>query len=521
MSDARKKSIIYTRVSTDEQASRGYSLRDQEARLRDYCARTGREVAVHFQDDASAKTFDRPGFNELLGYVRRHQDVGELLIQKWDRFSRDKTGALNMIDTLDRYGVDVLAIDQPVDLSIPENHLMLAFYVTAPDVENRRRSMNTIMGTRRALREGRWCNAAPVGYKNARDERGKPVLIPSEKAPFVREAFEMAAHTDLAISEIRLRLRKKGFDYGRSKFYDMFRKHVYKGYVLIPAWKKEPEELVRGIHEPIVPPEVWDRVQEVRFGAPKQIQPKTRGGVRPELLLRGHLACPECSGGSPNVITGSVSRGNGGTYVYYHCQHCKGYRVRAEDVHAAVPGFLNGLQIDPAVADFYREIVESKAAASSADGKREADRIRLRIEKVEEKLLRTDEMFLEGKIAEDAYARLTAKLKADRAAEEDRLDQTEQEAAVSYEDVRQAADLMEALPAVWRAAVASDPMVAHDLVGSIVPEGVTFEGGSVRTAFGASIVGLFGPKTQNADPLGESASGVVAGAGFEPAIFGL
>jgi site-specific DNA recombinase len=32
-----KKAILYIRVSTDEQAERGYSLMDQEARLRKYC----------------------------------------------------------------------------------------------------------------------------------------------------------------------------------------------------------------------------------------------------------------------------------------------------------------------------------------------------------------------------------------------------------------------------------------------------------------------------------------------------
>ena len=77
--------LIYTRVSTDEQASKGYSLRDQEARLREYCTRTGRDVAAHYQDDASAKSFDRPGFSELLSFVRKHGDVSQLLVVKWDQ----------------------------------------------------------------------------------------------------------------------------------------------------------------------------------------------------------------------------------------------------------------------------------------------------------------------------------------------------------------------------------------------------------------------------------------------------
>ncbi len=137
------------------------------------------------------------------------------------------------------------------------------------------------------------------------------------------------------------------------------------------------------------------------------------------------------------------------------------------------------------------------------------------------KLLCNDERFVEGTIEKDSYTRLKADLTARRAEAEAELAKAERIVETSADDVRQAADLMESLPAIWQAARQGDPTAAHDLIGSIVPEGIAFEAGSIRTPFGASMIGLFGPKTQNADPYKESASGVVAGAGFEPAIFGL
>ena len=57
-----KKAIIYTRVSTYDQAESGYSLEDQEARLRDFCEGKNIEIVRHFQEDVSAKIFDRPEF---------------------------------------------------------------------------------------------------------------------------------------------------------------------------------------------------------------------------------------------------------------------------------------------------------------------------------------------------------------------------------------------------------------------------------------------------------------------------
>jgi site-specific DNA recombinase len=89
-----------------------------------------------------------------------------VLFTKWDRFSRNAGDAYAMINTLNRIGVEPQAIEQPLNLEIPENKMMLAFYLAAPEVENDRRALNIIGGMRRARKEGRWMGTAPLGYKN-------------------------------------------------------------------------------------------------------------------------------------------------------------------------------------------------------------------------------------------------------------------------------------------------------------------------------------------------------------------
>ena len=203
--------ILYTRVSTDEQADRGYSLRDQESRLRDYCTRNRIEVHEHFQDDASAKTFNRPGWRALMACLKaRRGEVHRLLFVKWDRFSRNATDALQMIRALDELGVVPQAIEQPIDRNVPEQLIMLAIYVATPEVENRRRSLATKQGLRRAMKEGRWTTRVPTGYKRSRDANDKPILLLDDNAELVREAFALAAQTLLPIAEIRRRLAEKG-----------------------------------------------------------------------------------------------------------------------------------------------------------------------------------------------------------------------------------------------------------------------------------------------------------------------
>ena len=173
-----KKAIIYTRVSTDDQADKGYSLMDQDERLRRYCKENDIEVLAHFKEDHSAKTFDRPEFTKLVDYVLSNKLRNiYLLFIKWDRFSRNSADAYIMLRKLNELGIEPKAIDQPLDMNVPENKIMLAIYIATPEVENDRRSLNTRMGMRRARKEGRWLRKAPLGYVNARDENNKPIII--------------------------------------------------------------------------------------------------------------------------------------------------------------------------------------------------------------------------------------------------------------------------------------------------------------------------------------------------------
>jgi site-specific DNA recombinase len=69
-----------------------------------------------------------------------------------------------MINTLAKLGIEPQGIEQPLDLSVPENKLMLAFYLAAPEVENDRRALNVIVGIRKAKRESRifWQSAKRI-----------------------------------------------------------------------------------------------------------------------------------------------------------------------------------------------------------------------------------------------------------------------------------------------------------------------------------------------------------------------
>jgi site-specific DNA recombinase len=61
------RAVLYARVSTDEQAQRGYSIPDQLRELRGYAAREGLEVVDVIVDDGySGASPDRPGLHKIM-----------------------------------------------------------------------------------------------------------------------------------------------------------------------------------------------------------------------------------------------------------------------------------------------------------------------------------------------------------------------------------------------------------------------------------------------------------------------
>lgn len=170
---------LYIRVSTDEQADTGYSLNYQEEHLRSHCEKNNIIVKSVFREDYSAKTFNRPQIKKMLSlYQKASNRPNYLLFTKWDRFSRDISASYEMLGKMEKLGIESIAVDQPIDMNIPESQLMRAVYLAAPMAENLRRSKNVFEGMRKAKKEGRYMGSTPCGYKNITTENGKKVIIP-------------------------------------------------------------------------------------------------------------------------------------------------------------------------------------------------------------------------------------------------------------------------------------------------------------------------------------------------------
>ena len=83
-----KRAVIYTRVSTDEQAEKGHSLPFQIEECRAYASRLGFQVVKEIIDNTSGASLDRPGFTLLETMLANHE-AHVVIAYTSDRLSRN------------------------------------------------------------------------------------------------------------------------------------------------------------------------------------------------------------------------------------------------------------------------------------------------------------------------------------------------------------------------------------------------------------------------------------------------
>lgn len=513
-----KKAYLYIRVSTDEQAEKGYSLRHQEERLRHYCQLNNIEVVALFTEDHSAKTFERPAFKQMLAQMKKNRASANLLLfLKWDRFSRNAGDAYGMISQLNRLGIEPQGIEQPLDLSVPENKMMLAFYLAAPEVENDRRSLNVIDGMRRSIKEGRYTTVAPKGYKNARNEMNRPIIVPADNAWIVTWVFEQLASGAYNVKEIWKQAKAKGLNVSKSNIWYMLRNPIYCGKILLPAYRKEEARLVQGIHTPLVSEELFYAVQDVLDGRKRKVPSKNT--AREEYPLRGFLTCRKCGGN----LTASSSKGNGGMYYYYHCTTKCGERFKAELANNKFAEELSKISANRQSIELFRIIMGEQYKELNKEKAVNMKEINTEVVKLRQRITNMQELLADGKIDPSDYREIKSRTETQLNSLLVKQQQLELVEDNLGDYINTAAAVLTDLPKYFAGA---DLAIKQKLIGLMFPEKLIFEKNAYQTIKPLEVVSLIcrtggsssGTKKKLASDSGSQSYGVTA-SGFKPETF--
>ena len=469
-----KRAILMSRVSSDEQA-KGYSLDVQINSLQNYCERNKVVVVSTFKEDHSAKSFERPAFKLFLSNLKKTKgQVDLLLFTTWDRFSRNTAEAYSMINQLKKLGVTAQATEQPIDLSIPENKAMLAFYLALPEIENDRRSIKILGGVRGARKAGRFTSHAPIGYKNSRDEFNKPMIVPSEKAELITSAFTKVA-SGSAMVDVRMELKSKGLNVSKSQFSLIFRNPLYKGVLRVPAGENEPEYLTKGVHQAIVNDETFDKVQDILDSNNKKRRHPRVQNLKPELPLRGNLLCSKCG----SKLTGSGSRSRTQVvHYYYHCNHCHNERYRASAINDTIHQILQDFKISKDARDLYRQVMSEVLGSTDIEIENKKRKLREQIKQQEERLINLEELLLDNKMPYHEYSTLKSKTDTLKLKCQLELNNLLEHNLVFEKKMERALNAFKDVATLYQMKALGDKA---NLISSIFPEKLSFDGNQCRT----------------------------------------
>jgi len=430
---SERSAVLYARVSSKEQEREGFSIPAQLKLLRSYAVEQGFTVVQEYVDVETAKKTGRTGFTEMVDFFKKEakskklkEPCRVLLVEKTDRLYR------NIKDwvTLDELDLEIHFVKENFVLSRDSRSsekfihgikvLMAKNYIDNLSEETKK-------GMREKAEQGIYPSFAPLGYVNVECD-GKRYIQPDPKlAPLIQKLYEWYATGRYSLLEVTRKAYAEGLAYRKSG--DKLQKSTVYKILTNPIYYGEFDwdgKRYRGIHEPIISKELFDRVQEVLVekGRRRTRQQKHHWAFQ-GLVSCGHCGC---------ALTVEIKKGK---YIYYHCTGHKGKcpekYVREEELARQFGEALRAIQIDGEVLEWMVKALKE----SHSDEKRYHDEMIAELQNQYQKLQnRIDAMYvdkLDGKISQEFF---------DRKSEEWRREQAEilhkiekhQEANRSYLD---------------------------------------------------------------------------------------
>ncbi len=340
--------IIYTRVSSEEQV-KGTSLDFQEEQCRNYCEQKGIQILGVFREEgASAKTAVRAEFLRAIEFCRKNKGkVNVFVVAKVDRFSRRTEDHFMVRKMLMDYGVQLHSVTEPIGGDNPMEKLFETMLAGFSDFDNAIRRQRCMDGMSEKINKGIFPWQPPLGYKCANTKKqGLKKLDPDPPDehvfPLIQRALVEFSKGNYSKTELAQQLDSWGLaeKRGGKRTYVQFVDHMvspkrlkfYAG-ILENPWTGMD---VKGLHVPMIDERTRHEILYILSG--KKPRPKLAHNTN--FPLRGSVHCDSCD----QLLTGSTSRGNGGSYHYYHCKNkvCDRYgkAVRKVDLETLYTEYL-------------------------------------------------------------------------------------------------------------------------------------------------------------------------------------
>jgi len=327
--------VVYTRVSTDEQAQKGYSLEVQAEACRARANALGAVEILQFSDEGvSGSLLRRPGLDAALDAIRRRKaDI--FICTEPDRLSRKLAHQLLLTDEIEKSGcrIEFVAFDWD---SGAEGRLFYAIKGALAEYERHKILERTKAGKIQKAMRGELTHA-PNTYGYTFDAENDRLVVSTVEASVVRHAFDLTAWFGMGSAEIASRLNALGISSPRGRKWSrttvarMLHNRAYSGVMYLQRFDTEgkgqnkyrpsrdrvrvrerPEDQWIPVSVPaLVNEATWQKAQ-----ASMEAARRRRPGLsKRRYILRGLVRCGLCG----RTMHGSLVTSRGIRRPYYVC----------------------------------------------------------------------------------------------------------------------------------------------------------------------------------------------------------
>jgi site-specific DNA recombinase len=393
--------VMYTRVSTKEQADKNQSLFTQAKHIRHYALSNGLELLGEFGGTyESARNDERKEFKKMLDFVKRKK-VHVIIVYSADRFSRSGPNAIYLSEKLRKLGTQILSVTQPIDASTAEGELQQSIYFMFSQYENQQRRMKCMAGTKEKLLQGEWVAKPPLGYKRVKNGTESTIEI-TQEGILLGKAFKLKIKNNYAFTDISIWLRKRGINLNHKRLSELARNVFYCGYM---AHNALDGQIIKGNHKGIITYKEFIALNNVLQHRPTKIN---QGDTQSNLPLKGHLICSGCN----QPMTGYYVRIKD---LYYYKCNTKGCCVNrsAKMLHQKWEQNLSALQIDPKFVQPIIDLLKEKLTSTQKESVGDLKTLKKKQTELKKKFDKLEERFVLGEIEPDLYKKYRAKFKED------------------------------------------------------------------------------------------------------------
>lgn len=400
-SEGVKNAVVYTRVSTKEQAENNMSLTTQKKACMNYCEKHGWKVVGEFGGTyESAASDERKEFKRMLDFVKKsHRAVSFIVVYSVDRFSRSGANAIYIASQLTKQGIKIQAVSQPTDTETPSGALQQNIQFIFSEYDNQVRKMKCSAGLKERLLKGLTYGFDPRGYKREYISGKEFRHVLNEEGLLIRKAFQWRAQGKLTSNEIIAKLKAQGMEISSQQLSKIFHNPFYCGLIVN---KLLDGQVVEGKHEPCISKEVFLAVNGI-------LEKANNHGWKVDttnnnLPLKKFMVCDHC--GLP--LSGYLVHKKG--LYYYKCKNndCKNTKS-AKQLHDYFRVWVEPYLLDPKAVKPAQFLLEEIITSYGKDNSENITKYKAQRTELISKIDRLEERFILEEISPELYEKFRVK----------------------------------------------------------------------------------------------------------------